>query len=48
MECITLISSPEYPEKRIGYLALMILLDEEQEVLPLIEHTLKKYIHAHT
>jgi AP-1 complex subunit gamma-1 len=42
MECITLISSPEYPEKRIGYLALMILLDEEQEVLPLIEHTLKK------
>lgn len=43
MECINLISSQKYPEKRIGYLALMILLDETQEVLPLIEHTVKKY-----
>ena len=43
MECITLISSPEYPEKRIGYLGLMMLLDEDQEVLPLVEHSLKKY-----
>jgi AP-1 complex subunit gamma-1 len=42
MECINLIVSQKYPEKRIGYLALMILLDETQEVLPLIEHTLKK------
>ena len=44
MECINLISSQKYPEKRIGYLALMILLDETQEVLPLIEHTLKKFV----
>lgn len=44
MECITLIVSPKYPEKRIGYLALMILLDETQEVLPLIEHSLKKFV----
>jgi AP-1 complex subunit gamma-1 len=43
MECVNLITSNKYPEKRIGYLALMILLDENQEVLPLIEHTLKKY-----
>ena len=32
MECIHLINSQKYPEKRIGYLALTILLDENQEV----------------
>uniref|UniRef100_A0A7S1PF79 AP-1 complex subunit gamma n=1 Tax=Percolomonas cosmopolitus TaxID=63605 RepID=A0A7S1PF79_9EUKA len=42
MDSIQLISSEHYAEKRLGYLALMILLDETQEVLPLIEHSLKK------
>lgn len=42
METITLLTSKKYPEKRIGYLALMILLDENQEVLTLVENTLKK------
>lgn len=42
MECINLINSTKYPEKRIGYLGLMILLDEKQEVLTLVENTLKK------
>ena len=32
MECLKLISSNNFPEKRIGYLGLMLLLDENQEV----------------
>ncbi|KAG2382909.1 hypothetical protein C9374_004876 [Naegleria lovaniensis] len=41
IECVNLISSSKYPEKRIGYLSLMILLDENQEVLTLTEHRFK-------
>jgi hypothetical protein len=43
MEYLQLITSPEFPEKRIGYLGLMLLLDERQEFLMLVTISLKQY-----
>ncbi len=41
MECLKLIATSKYSEKRIGYLALMLLLDEKQEVLMLVTNSLQ-------
>lgn len=46
MECIKLCSSHEYPEKRIGYLGLMVLFDERQEVLMMITNCMKNDLHS--
>lgn len=41
MECLKLISAQGFPEKRIGYLALTLLLNEQTEVLTLVTNSMK-------
>jgi AP-1 complex subunit gamma-1 len=41
MECLKLIASPKFVDKKLGYLGVMLLLDENQEVLTLITNCLK-------
>jgi AP-1 complex subunit gamma-1 len=42
MECLKLIASQHYSDKRIGYLALMLLMDEKHEILTLVTNHMKK------
>lgn len=40
VECLKLLVSPRFSDKRLGYLATMLLLDENQEVLTLLTNLL--------
>lgn len=48
MECLKLISAAGFPEKRIGYLALTLLLNEQAEVLTLVTNSLKMDLSSHS
>lgn len=46
LECMKLTASPHFPEKRIGYLGMMLLLTEDADVLMLSTNALKNDLNS--
>ena len=44
MECVKLIASPYFVEKRMGYLGLILLLTDQEDVLTLVTNSVKKHV----
>ncbi|KAJ2363176.1 clathrin associated protein complex large subunit, partial [Coemansia sp. RSA 2611] len=41
LECLKLVASPKFSDKRVGYLGVSLLLDEKQDILTLLTNSLK-------
>ncbi|KAJ2063073.1 clathrin associated protein complex large subunit [Coemansia sp. S2] len=46
LECLKLVASPKFADKRVGYLGVTLLLDEKQDILTLLTNSLKTDMHS--
>ncbi|KAJ1725342.1 clathrin associated protein complex large subunit [Coemansia erecta] len=46
LECLKLAASARFSDKRVGYLGVTLLLDEQQEILTLLTNSLKTDMHS--